>query len=398
MRTRPREAVAVQGLFVLFGVVIATFFPFLSLFLEGKGLSAGQIGIVIASMAVARLLVSPVWGHLADTTIGRRTALQLGTIGGAVMAVVLFEVDTFLVVTVAGFVFAAFTTTTGPNIDAIALAYLGDERMTEYGRIRGWESLSYATTCLVLGAVLEAVGVAWVMPAYAVASVAILLWTWLAIPRDRPHRLEDHGRLGAVGAVFREAPRFWLYLLALLLVWTGFNAAWNFLGLKIEQGGGGPLLLGLGTALGGLTEVPVMRLASRFHRRVGLRPVFIAGCLVYATGFLLWGLIEDPTIVSALTILEGLAFGLLFTSGVLVIGRMLPSRLYSTGQSLAATAGFGLAPILGAGIGGVVFGHLGATTLYLGAAVLALLGAVVAWAALSAPGLAHAVPEVEPVL
>jgi PPP family 3-phenylpropionic acid transporter len=99
-----------------------------------------------------------------------------------------------------------------------------------------------------------------------------------------------------------------------------------------------------------------------------------------------------------LTILEGLAFGLLFTTGVVVIGRMLPSHLYSTGQSLAATAGFGLAPILGAGIGGFVFGTFGPTTLYVGASVLALLGAGVAWFALSAPGLAHAIPEVEPVL
>ena len=58
--------------------------------------------------------------------------------------------------------------------------------------------------------------------------------------RDRPVKLEGgHGRLGAVGAVFRAAPRFWGFLVAVLLVWTGFNAAWSFLALKIEQGGGG---------------------------------------------------------------------------------------------------------------------------------------------------------------
>jgi len=69
---RIRPAVAVQTLFVLFGVFIAASFPFLSLFLDGKGLTAGEIGAVIAAMAIARVLLSPLWGHLADTTLGRR--------------------------------------------------------------------------------------------------------------------------------------------------------------------------------------------------------------------------------------------------------------------------------------------------------------------------------------
>src|SRR4029453_9671787 len=90
---RIRPAVAVQTLFVLFGVFIAASFPFLSLFLDAKGLTAGEIGAVIAAMAIARLLLSPLWGHLADTTLGRRRALQIGALGGAVGALVLFGGD-----------------------------------------------------------------------------------------------------------------------------------------------------------------------------------------------------------------------------------------------------------------------------------------------------------------
>jgi MFS transporter, PPP family, 3-phenylpropionic acid transporter len=394
MRLRVRDAVAIQVLFVLFGVVIASFFPFLSLFLNDKGLTAAQIGVVIAAMALARMLLNPVWGHLADTTIGRRSALLIGTTGGAVAAIALLLAQAYVAVVAVGFVFAAFSTTTGPNIDVLALEHLGDERMTDYGRIRGWESLSYAVSCLVLGAVLEQTGVSWTMTIYAAASVAVVVWTLLTIPADRPERTREHGRLGSVGAVFREAPRFWGFLAAVLLVWTGFNAAWNFLGLKIEEGGGGPLLLGIGTALGGLMEVPVMRLSSRWGKRFGLRPVYVAGCTVYAFGFLLWGLVSDPTIVSLLTVFEGLGFGLLFSTGVVIIGRMLPSSLYSTGQSLSATVGFGVAPILGAGLGGLVYDRFGSTTLYVGASLLALGGALVGWVALSPEPLSAPRPEI----
>jgi PPP family 3-phenylpropionic acid transporter len=390
-------ATAVQVLFVLFGIAIAAFFPFLALFLDERGLSPGQIGVVIAAMAAGRIAASPVWGHLADTSIGRRTTLQIGALGAAVAAVGLFLVEEYAAILVLGFVFATFSTTTGPNLDAIALEHLGEERMSDYGRIRGWESMSYAVSCLLIGFTLERTSPTWTMPIYAVASLAVLAWT-VTLRRDRPAHQELHGRLGSVGAAFRAAPKFWQFLLALLLVWTGFNAAWNFIALKIQEGGGGPLLVGVGTALGGLVEVPVMRLSSRFGRAWGLRRVFMLGCGVYALGFLLWGLIENPTIVSLLTVFEGMAFALLFTSGVVAIGKMLPPSLYSTGQSMWVTVSFGVAPILGAGIGGWVFETAGTVILYLGASCLAVIGAGVAWIAMSEPGLANPELEVEPVL
>jgi hypothetical protein len=80
-----------------------------------------------------------------------------------------------------------------------------------------------------------------------------------------------------------------------------------------------------------------------------------------------------------------MGFSLLFTTSVVVVGRLLPSSLYSTGQSMVQTVGLGVAPILGAGIGGVVFQNLGPLTLYVGASSLAVAGAVAAWFALSSP-------------
>ncbi len=126
-----------------------------------------------------------------------------------------------------------------------------------------------------------------------------------------------------------------------------------------------------------------MRVSSRLQERWGLRRVFVAGCLAYALGFVLWGLVSDPTAVSVLSVFEGLAFSLLFTTIVVVVGRLLPATLYSTGNAMAQMVGFGVAPILGAGIGGIVYQGVGPIALYLGAAALALGGAVAAWFALS---------------
>ncbi len=385
MRREVRSAVSIQMLFVFFGIVVACFFPFFALFLKDRGLDEREIGLVVSVMAFARVICNPVLGHLADTRFGRRRMLQVGVLTGGVMAlsVYLFGHGLLAIVTLAA-VFAGLGSATGPSIDAIALEHLGDERMADYGRIRGWESLSYAVTCLALGAFLEAAGVRYALLAYAVASLLVLLWAQ-TIEADPPHRPQHEGRLGAVGAVFREAPRFWMYLGGITFVWVGFTAAWNFISLKIERGGGGPFLVGVGTALGGAVEVPVMRWSTRLQRTIGIRRTYLLGSLVYATGFLLWGLITNPTIVSLLTVFEGFGFSLLFTSGVVIVGKMVPRSLYATGQSIASTVAFGIAPIVGGVLGGTVYETFGPVTMYVGASALVLVGAALSWITLSTP-------------
>jgi PPP family 3-phenylpropionic acid transporter len=376
-------AAAVLGLFLTFGLIVASFFPFLSIYFAGRGFNPSQIGFLLGAMAAVRIVAMPVWGHVADTRIGRRTALQLGLAGMVVFAIVASVLDSIVGVAFGAVGIALAMAASGPNMDALALVQLGEERMADYGRIRGWESLSYAAGCLGFGWLLDLYGVSLALPLYAAAGALMLVWTTIAVRPDRPKEPQHHGRLGAVGAVFRTAPRMWGFLASTLLVWTGFNGAWNFVGLKIKE----PLLIGVGTALGGVTEVGVMRLSSRLHRRLGLRKVYALGCLIYAAGFLLWGLVANRTIVSVLAVLEGAGFSLLFTTSILVVGKLLPPSLYSTGNSLGATVGLGIGPIIGAVIGGVVYGRLGSTTLFVGSSVLALLGGVAAMVALRTPEL-----------
>jgi len=131
------------------------------------------------------------------------------------------------------------------------------------------------------------------MPIYALAGLGLLAWS-MTIPRDRPKRTEEHGRLGAVvpfsarhlgsGVPRRPVPAV-----------DRLQRCLELLLLKIADQGGGPLLIGIGTALGGLVEVPTMRSSSSLQRRLGLRKVYMLGCAVYAVGFVLWGVISDPT-------------------------------------------------------------------------------------------------------
>jgi MFS transporter, PPP family, 3-phenylpropionic acid transporter len=385
LNARPRPDVAVIGLMVLFGVGAAAFFPFFSLWLKDRGLDPGDIGLVVGVMALGRIATNPVWGHVADSMLGRRDALRLSLVATVVTAFALSLVGgTLGWVVVTAFLLAAASCAIGPSIDAIALEHLGEENVQGYGRIRAWMSVGYAVASLGLGILLQLAGVSWAIPVFGMVAAVVLVWT-LTVRRDTPRHTASEGRFGSVGAALRGAPRLWAFLAAVLILWTGFSAAWNFLGLRIESEGGGPLLIGLGAALGGVAEVPIMRFSSRLSGVIGLRGVFAAGCGVYATAFLLWGIVNNAVAISLLTVMEGIGFALLYTSLVVIVGRLVPSSLYATGQSIATTVAFGVATLIGGTVGGWVYENVGALAVYGGASVCALGAAVIAWVSLNAP-------------
>ena len=126
--------------------------------------------------------------------------LQICLVGSAAGGLALNVQWAFAGVVIAATVHSLFLVGLGSNIDAITLAHLGDARMSEYGRMRGWESLTYATGCLCFGAILQTFGMGWMMPIYAVAVLVVLGWSTLvrsrpAEPARRP-RSSGRGRGG----------------------------------------------------------------------------------------------------------------------------------------------------------------------------------------------------------
>ena len=61
----------IRGLFLFFGFVIASFFPFFSLYLRDyHGLDAAQIGTVLLVAGALRAIANPIWGHQAGHAPG----------------------------------------------------------------------------------------------------------------------------------------------------------------------------------------------------------------------------------------------------------------------------------------------------------------------------------------
>src|SRR6185437_14319044 len=112
----------------------------------------------------------------------------------------------FPAVLITSFLLTSASCASVPSLDALALADLGAENLSEYGAVRAWMSGGYAAANLVLGLILQAAGAHWSVPIYTMVSAAALVWT-VTLRRDPPPHRGGHGRFGAVGDGFRHNPR-----------------------------------------------------------------------------------------------------------------------------------------------------------------------------------------------
>jgi PPP family 3-phenylpropionic acid transporter len=382
MHVRPADQSdlrSLRTLFLLSGATGAALLPFFALLLRHRGLHPERIGLVLGATSLAGALATPMWSHVADTRWGGILVLRVSSFATAVAAAALMLTGTAIApILLVVAVMAACSAPGAPLSDALAVGYLGPERMTEYGRVRLWASLGWAVAVLAFGALFERVGLGPVLPAYAVGCVLYGLWTW-RLPAGAPLPAPAESRFGAVGAVLRASPKLAPFIAGVFIVSVASSAAWSFVGLRIVERGGGPFFVGLSASLVAFLEIPVMQRTAALGRRFGQRSVFVAGVTIYAVVFFIWSQVGNALAIALVASLEGIGFALVYVGVVVIVGRLVPPQLGSTGQALAQTFGWNVAPIAGTSIGGVVFARLGAPWLFGGCAALTMVGAAIVW-------------------
>ena len=417
---------AIRWLFVLVGAILGVFYPFVPPILAERGFTPAEIGLTTALAAVAFTLSVPVWGHLADLVLGRVVALRIAAVGStiAVLGLVLDGPPVVIGLLIIGY--AAFESALAPLADAVAVNALSAAPRS-YPRVRLLSSLGFAGASILAGRLYDETGFGPAPFLWAVTGLAILVVTrWIPdVPRYRgpspgdaapsdavpgapvPSTLTPGGapapgvpapgastraeprparpRGGSFVLVLRTQPRLRGLLLGLGLVHVGMLAGFTFLALRLLDLGGQASDVALSAGISAIAEIPAMALVPRIVGRVGVRALLVAGILLYGLVMVSWAFLADPSLIIATRLASGVALAVITIAAVMTIAALLPAELQATGQGLYQTVGFGGAAIVANAVGGLVYGSGGATPLFLGTAVLAVLGAVVAWRFTPAP-------------
>ena len=352
--------------------------PFMPAWLAVRGLDTREIGIVLATPLVARVVVAPVSTRLAD----RFSVLHPALVAAAVASVAGFA----LVGLGTGFgailaTYALAATVAAPVLplaDALALRGL-KMQMRSYGSVRLWGSVTFIVANLGGGALLARLGAGEVIWA-VVAALALTAAAALALGRLAPEAPEPAPEQRRDPSLWRS-PAFVAVVLGASLIQASHAVLQGFATLQWSARGIGGTAIGALWALAVVIEVGLFAASGRIVPRVGASGMILLGGL---GGVVRWTAMAFDPPAAMLPLLQGLhalTFGATHLGTMHFLAQAVPSGRGATAQGdFAAVQGIVFAAAMGAA--GVLVAGYG-TFAYLAMAVASAAGGLLAVMALA---------------
>jgi PPP family 3-phenylpropionic acid transporter len=347
--------------------------PYFPLYLEHRGLTAAQIGIVMAVAQGMRIFGPTVWGWLADHTTERVRILRFTSVAAAICFLPLLFPGGFGYVLLTMFAVHFFMTGQIPIAEAMTATQLrGDpQAAARYGRLRAWGSISFVVVVLATGVALDWVGVAlqpWLV-------LVLLAATAMAgqLVRDAPHA--PHATAGvSVRALFAEPRVRWFFLSVLLMIFA-HGALYTYFSLHLAGLGYSKSAIGVFWVLGVIVEIGFFFVQGRVFARFDPFRLLAAS---FALAALRFALIAEVAHVIVLLIiaqtLHAATFAVHHSASILTIQRWFHGSATARGQALYVSIGYGVGGTAGSLLAAWLWTTLGASAAFLSSSVAALLG------------------------
>jgi MFS transporter, PPP family, 3-phenylpropionic acid transporter len=364
-----RNIFTLQGfyLFVFFG--IGSLFPLLSVYLsEVENLNGYQIGLILSIGPVIMIFFQPFWGMLADMKNSHNALLTLTTFvtGMAALGYVFF--DGFVSFMIIATTLAIFQSAIIPLSDSISLKYTSKTGVN-YGNVRLFGSLGFGLAVFAMGRLSE-----W-NPQVIFYAFFLTLLVSAAISIKMPQ--EPSGRPTGLFSGMKDLMRMkkFLIFLGVTFMIFGPNLANNFyFSLFVEDRGGTYTGIGIALLIAVLSEIPFMRVAGSWIRRLGLLQVAFIAAIVSLIRWIFYFTEPDLSLVYASAVIQGFSLGLFIPAGLQYIRDITPLHITATAVTIYSAVGNGLGNWFFTFFGGIVFEEFNIYGVYLFFASLTLMG------------------------
>ena len=313
---------------------IGIFLPFWPVWLaDARGLSAGEIGVILAAGFWPRVVISIAIGWAADRW-GERKRPMIALAAATLALVALYTLaEGFWALLVLSLLVGATYASIVPLGEALALQEAKAAGFG-YGRVRLWGSITFIAASIGIGTALERSGAEVVLQGL-VATLGLTLLACALLPDTRvPLRGEPPARLGAL----LRRPGFLAFLLASGLIHGSHAVYYGFATIHWRDAGHGETLIGWLWALGVLAEILLFAWGGQVLARIGaLRLLVLAGALtavrwgVMALGTELWLLVPAQ-------VLHAASFGAAYLAGMHHLRDGTPPEMHATAQGCFAAA------------------------------------------------------------
>jgi len=359
------------GMFLVVGIMM----PFWPVWLEAKGLTPPQIGLVIAAGSLIRAFVGPLSARFADRTGERKRLMAILSTLSFIFFMPFAIVDSFAAILILQ---ACLIGVMGPIMPlSESLTMLGAKRHgLDYGRIRLWGSLTFILGASGVGYYLKGAEPDLIWQAIAIAIALYALGTYIA-PDFRSTPSPKSEGPGPITRVLTDKT-FVVFVAATACIQGSHALLYSFGTINWLRMGFSEGVIGLLWAEGVLAEVILFVFAANAIKRIGPARLIALGGLACLLRWSMTPFAESLWAIAALQIMHAFTFGTTHLGAIYFIADRMPEEISATAQTLYAliVSGFGL------GLISVLSGHLYedyAGDAFFAMAIFGGIGMLLAW-------------------
>ncbi|MGD0961037.1 MAG: MFS transporter [Methylomonas sp.] len=361
--------------YALYFAILGAILPFWSLYLKQTGFNATEIGELTALLVATKIIAPNIWGRLADKSGKRLRLIRYSTFFTALLfAGFAYRRDYawFAAVTLS---FSFFWNATLPQFEAATLTHLL-QAPHRYGRIRLWGSVGFIAAVLGIGRFLDYFSIDY-LPLIILCLMALNWLLALATPETAAENRAAGPTNSRHSPYAAEAPVFFAVY---MLLQISHGPYYVFYSVYLQQHGYSATVTGFLWALGVGAEILLFIFAAGLLKRFSLRGLLLSSLALTQLRWLLIAYqVDEPAAVIGAQLLHAASFGVTHVVAMQLLTRYFGARRQGRGQALYASISFGLGGMIGSLYSGYYWDVLGATQIYVLAALTSGLALLIAF-------------------
>lgn len=357
-----------------------------TVFLQYRGYSNAQLGIIVAVGNIISLITSQKLAVLLDNSKKISIFQCIAMLLSAQLVLLVFLMwipGASSIVALCYCFFIAVVTMVAPLISQMCFVLEGRCGHINFGVARGVGSLAFAIFAVILGNLVEKLSPS-ILPLAGILCIGLQALL-LAIVSTEHRKLAPDERLGTSSREHHESSlvefirsnkRFSVMMIGLMLIYFSHNTVSNFMINIVENVGGD--IADTGTLLGfiALCELPAMFLYDRISQRYKCAKLVVFAAVMMSVKAIATMLASSVAALYWVHLLQGLSYAVLCPACVHYVDKYLPKEDANKGQALL----FGMDTLgcVSAGLfSGILFDVCGVGITLFAASCISVIGTVV---------------------
>lgn len=351
---------------------------FIAVFLQYKGLTNTEIGIVSGGSCVATIFLSPFMSSLISKIQGMTIKKLMTYILTAtfIMYLVMAYLPIPVILLMAIYIIMyALNLSTVPMLTMIAMNYINEGTYINFGLARGLGSASWATSALIFGQVISFLDTSILSIAYTLFSCMTLAILY-TLPESQI-TATSHKKEGSVFTVIKKYKIFFFLLLGFCFVFSGATALGTYLINIVKNLGGNTSLYGVCMFAMAFSELPIMMMVPRLMKKYDSVTLILVASVFYIFRNYTIGLAPNLIILIIGMMFQGLSYGLFTGVITYYVTYKLETQDQMAGQTMIGIMTSGIGSTLGNVLGGILQDTIGLSSLFIFVYIMTATGAII---------------------